>query len=575
MRVVYRRVTCADYDSDTVDSTAAISLQDITKALQSKRKTAIFCGAGVSFNSGLPIVSALLTYLFEKLHLTAKEANSINKSNLPFESIMEVTLKESGLEEIQEIFSEGKPNSNHLFIAKLAKQKNIQIIYTTNFDLLIEKALEQEGLCQGKDFVVYSSQESLQLIDWKLDIIKVVKIHGCVSKKEEMAITMSMIASSQYSELRRDLLSQVLCDRQCGDVLIIGYSCSDIDLFPLIESFEGAKSSIYFIEHQHPSLTSRYEPISLKEQKNPFKAYRGQRIFADTNSVVKSLWESVVDEKYINIASSTTNWKWHLDQWYLKAVEESGEGVKNHIAARLLYAVGAFREAINHSKMAIDIALKDRNLKAYSSELGNLAMALDKVGNYKQACECLEKSIPLCRSIGNADGLLSQLQAYGNVLHHMRDHEKSIEKHKEALHLAKIVKDEFAVSNILGNMSNSYNHLGQLELAIESLREALVISRRLGNKQAESSQLGIISHTYFCSGLYSEALDCCLQGIEIKKQIGDRYGECQMLINLFSIYRALDRNDEIKAIADYTLALAEDLGNEQLSVMIKVSLSFL
>ena len=64
-------------------------LFEIAAALKSG-KTAIFCGAGISYNSGLPIVPNLLTYIFHTLGLSNSEADLLKKSSLPFEKIMEI-----------------------------------------------------------------------------------------------------------------------------------------------------------------------------------------------------------------------------------------------------------------------------------------------------------------------------------------------------------------------------------------------------------------------------------------------------------------------------------------------------
>ncbi len=132
-------------------------------------KTAIFCGAGISFNSGLPIVGNLLTYIFQILELNNSEAELLTNSSLPFEEIMGIILRESTLDEIQEIFVQGQPNNNHFLIAKLVKAGYINLICTTNFDLLFERAFEAEGLIQNRDFKVYSTKEEFKNINWESD----------------------------------------------------------------------------------------------------------------------------------------------------------------------------------------------------------------------------------------------------------------------------------------------------------------------------------------------------------------------------------------------------------------------
>lgn len=550
------------------------TFKKVLEIIQTKR-SAVFCGAGISFASGLPIVASLLSYIFSKLELTVQQINLINNSNLPFESIMEMILRESGLDEIQELFSRGEPNCNHILIAKLAEKKYINLIYTTNFDTLIEKSLEAEGLIAGKDFKVYSSETAFNSIVWEDKCIKVVKIHGCVSKREDMAITMSLIASDRYSKVRKDLLHKIFCADQCDHVIVLGYSCSDLDLTPLIESFKGKTADILFIEHENSSAKVEAEAVSVGKNNNPFRNYKGLRLRINTDKLVRKIWGDILTDKYISKTVAETDWKQNIDSWYRNSIQDSGEGVKHHIAGRLLYAIGEFKEAIEHNSKAIAIASRDGNMIAYSSEVGNLGMAFNASGDYKLAISCFEESIPLCKRIGNLENLAAQLQSFGNVLHHAGDDIEALEKHKEALKYAEAEKDDFLISNILGNMSNSYNRLGQFNDALVSLDNALILSRQLGNKQAESSQLGIMAITYLLMEHYDEALKYCLQGLEIKVAIADRHGECIMLGNLVEIYRLRGQIHLGLETAERCLILALSIGNISMQQILKVNIALL
>lgn len=550
------------------------SLGKIIQALKCKR-ISVFCGAGISYNSGLPIVSELLEYLFSKLELTTSQAASVYESNLPFESIMEMVLRESSLDEIQDIFTSGLPNANHILLAKLAKHGFLSTIYTTNFDVLIERALEDEGLLSGRNFKVHSSESDFNSIDWRSDCINIIKIHGCASKKAEMAITMSLIASDKYSAMRKNLLYQIFGTIRISSVMVLGYSCSDLDLTPLIESFTGKIPQVIFIEHQTSNANCFVEPVSFKSFKNPFRNYEGLRIYIDTKKIVKDIWEKVLTDQYINDQHASVHWKDNIDQWYLKSVEESGNGVKHHIAGRLLYAVAEFNQAIQHNKSAIKIAMDCNNLLAYSSETGNMAMALSAIGDNDQAKLCLEESIPLCRRIGHLESLSSQLQAYGNVLHRTGDDHGAIKAHKEALNYAESQNDRNAISTILGNISNSYNKLQLFDDAEKALNRALLISRELGNKQAESSQLGILGGTYMYMGNLEKALENCLKAVEIKRMLGERQGECLLLANIINLYRLLNRNKKAAETAEECIALARKIGNKQVETMAILNMALL
>jgi NAD-dependent SIR2 family protein deacetylase len=215
----------------------------------SSTQSAIFCGAGISANSGIPIVHKFLEYFFKKIELNRNDAKTVTDSNLPFEKIIELISNESTIDELLEMFSIGHPTMTHRFIAKLTRINLLNTICTTNFDTHIENALLAEGLGKGSDFDVYISNTDLDSIDWDSKKIKVIKIHGCVSQKDNMVVTLSQIASNNLSPTRKCVLKEIFCRRKFENVFVMGYSCSDLDLCPIMESLEENLPDIIFVEH--------------------------------------------------------------------------------------------------------------------------------------------------------------------------------------------------------------------------------------------------------------------------------------------------------------------------------------
>jgi tetratricopeptide (TPR) repeat protein len=539
------------------------------KTILKSGKTAIFCGAGISFNSGLPIVPNLLAYIFQILELNNTEVELLKNSSLPFEEIMGIILRESTLDEIQEIFLQGQPNSNHILLAKLAKTGYINLICTTNFDLLIEKAFEAEGLIQNRNFKVYSTNQEFKHINWESDEIKLIKIHGSASSKEEMALTMSNVAGLRFLKDREVLVEKIFSNLYFENVIVLGYSCSDLfDISPALENLKHNLSNTYFIDHTPSNEFMKVEPLTEKINKNPFKNFvLGKRIYINSDLFVKSIWNIILNDLYYYTFYDQINWKSNISEWYSKSVKESGEGVKHHIASRLLYAIAAFKEAIEHHTKAIAIAATNSNVLAYSSELGNLGMAYNAIADYPKAKEYLEKALKISKRLNISGNIASQLQALGNVLHHLGENETSIKYHEEALKYAKEHNDEDCICSILGNISNAYNRLGRYEDAFDCLGRGLEISRKLGNKQTESSQLGILSLTVFFKGDLHLSLTYSLESLKIKKMIGDTRGECDAMINLFNIYNALNLKNKAKATCDGCLMLARKIGYEKAEKM--------
>lgn len=106
---------------------------------------AIFAGAGISKDSGLPLANELKKWILSKLMTEKEDIEEIMHSGIPFEYFIH-SLPLDINEKIFKIFKYGEPNTNHILIAKLAKLGIVKNILTTNFDILFEKALKSEKI---------------------------------------------------------------------------------------------------------------------------------------------------------------------------------------------------------------------------------------------------------------------------------------------------------------------------------------------------------------------------------------------------------------------------------------------
>lgn len=318
---------------------------------------AVFCGAGISYHSGLPIVYDLLSKILNVLNVDHSEAKIILESKMPFEYFMETIMNEVNIDGILDIYSGGIPNATHHYIASLVESGKVQTIMTTNFDQLIEKALLQKNIA----FEVYSDEEAFKRIDWKADNIKVIKIHGCVSNKQKLGITLKAVSNRELSDGKNKIVSNFFSKAQHSKILIMGYSCSDIfDITPIIEQIPDKKGSeIYFIEHWN-NEKEHCESINLKKDKNPFEKFSGYRKYINTDAFVKQEVLKLGKSDY-NFVSTSTQWKIEVDKWLQGAIQENTVGVVNQLPARLFYNIGQFVIAKKHFELSMSAAQKIGN----------------------------------------------------------------------------------------------------------------------------------------------------------------------------------------------------------------------
>jgi hypothetical protein len=215
---------------------ATETIEEIARGINAG-ETVVFCGAGISYDSGLPVVSQLIPYVLltlcastEEVHIVEEELKGIEHAQdrpnrliqrvcelteasdeairkmidaLPFEAFIETLADNLRIDRILDIYDTDRykpvaePNTNHTFLAKLAAAGKVRTIVTTNFDQLIEKALKNEGKIEERDYDVLYREEEFEKINWAQDRIRLIKLHGSIHDKQAMAITLRRVAQKE------------------------------------------------------------------------------------------------------------------------------------------------------------------------------------------------------------------------------------------------------------------------------------------------------------------------------------------------------------------------------------------
>jgi len=538
-------------------------LSNAIKTIVQKR-TAIFCGAGISYNSGLPLANDILREILSKIDVDDRHANLILNSSLPFESFIETIKSESDITDILEIFNSGRPNTNHKLIGKLVASGYISIMLTTNFDTLIEDALIAENLNQGEHFYVYRNEEEFGKINWHDGKIKVIKIHGCVSDKAMMAITMEAVANQTYCANKNSVVKHFFSKDVNESVIVLGYSCSDLfDLSPQIEQLTDNRSDVLFVEHHSNDVV--IEELAKEIYKNPFRKFTdGNRLKIDTNSFVKVVWEDLFPGTFEFVCFPQGDWKSNISEWLGKAIEAGTVGSKHHLSARLFYGIGEFELALLSYHKGIETAYRLQERNNVCSELGNMAMALNALSRFDEAIKCLRISLRLCRILNNVQGEISQLQCLGNIYLNLGDYKASESAFKKAVILTQNQNLSDSLCTALGNLALVYNAMQRYDDTIECIKIGMGICRELGNKQAEASQLSSLGIAYFQTGDKKNAISCLKKALDMTQIIGDKRNESMILGNLSNYYTMAEEYDSALEHAFAALKISVQTGTKQI-----------
>ncbi len=544
-------------------------LRETVNTIQ-RKKTAIFCGAGISFHSGLPLANDILKEILYKIDVEETQTNLILNSSLPFEAFIETIKEETDIDDLLEIFNSGKSNTNHKFIAKLVASGYISIILTTNFDVLIEEALAEEHFYKDKHYQIFSNEEEFGRINWHDNKVKLIKIHGCVSNKEMMAITMQSVANETYCANKNSVIKYFFSKEINEAIIILGYSCSDLfDLSPQIELINANESNVLLVEHWWtPNGHVAIESLPKAIFKNPFKHFSdSKRLKIDTDTFVKTMWQQLHTFPYEFIRYPISDWKSKINSWLLKAIEAGTIGAKHHLSARLFYGIGQFELAINSYKKGIEIAYLLQERFNVCSELGNMALTLNALSRFDEALKCLKISLKLCRILNNVQGEVAQLQCLGNIYLNLADYNSSENAFQKAIIRAREQNLPQSLCTAFGNLALVYNAMKRYDETIKCVKIGIAICHDLGNKQAEASQLSSLGTAYFITGDREKGIEYLEQGKVITQLIGDRRNECMVLGNLANCYTIVQDYERALQNALRALQLSQEIGTKQMEAM--------
>jgi len=537
-------------------------ISEIVESIR-RKELIIFCGAGISCNSGLPIVNQFVPYMLGKLEITKEEeqilmGTSLNNMRIPFEVFIQVTQGNSNVEPIYDIYELGAPNTNHFLLAKLMQAGFINTIVTTNFDRLIEKAMETgEDEDKGKDYDVFYKEEQFRLIDWNNNRQKLIKTHGSIQDRKNMAITIKQVASKELSEQRNCIISQIFSLGRHKSVLILGYSCSDaFDIGLQIQAIKDKCKKVFYLQH----IGKDQEPSANQPDKFTanFKGFNAIKLDINTNLFTELLWKELIKEEY-ELLESKTNWQDNIDIWAKNTTDRS----RYNITGVIFYLISEFKTSIKYFEQELKVT--DRQTKG--SVLNNLGNAYNGLGEHRKAIEYYEEALKISQETGDEQGKGFAFANLGNAYNCLGEHRKAIKYYKQGLKIFQETGDKQGEGNTLIGLGNAYNGLGEHRKAIEYYEEALKISQETGDKQGEENTLIGLGNTYNSLVEYNKAVEYYEQALKISRKavefyeqalkisrdMGDEQGEGHTLVGLGNACRILGEHP--KAVEFYEQAL--------------------
>jgi tetratricopeptide (TPR) repeat protein len=515
--------------------------------------------------------------------------------NYPLEAFIECIAENNDemLGTIAQLFRYGSPNKSHFLVARLLEKGLVRDILTTNFDLLIERALGCLGWLEIVDYCVYHAEDQFRQSKSDLSLPAIFKIHGSADDEDSVRVALRHVAGRTLSERRAGIVKDFLTSGP-GDILILGYGAADhFDINPILFAAE-SKKRIFYVRHLKGK--SEIEPLP-----SAFQRFDGFSLLCDTEEVVDHLWRTVFNDEWTILGNQwnklatfdrlpSANWNAVIDTWSNRIVLPG----RFFITAWILSEIEQFDESFELYNLAKKIYENLGDTEGIAATLDELGMMEQFRGNDDEAAQLFSQSLEIRRRIedklgiartllhlaqlslsrGDSETLLNQakelceksgqqremagiLGTLGLVEQGRRNYEKAMMLYGQA---ADIFEE-------LGDQSNLARTLRcQLMIAIDTINldnarrlfsKVLEIESNLGKELGDTpriaallNQLGMVEYLI---GNLDEAFRMFSQAEDIFKTLGDQKGMAETLHYLATI--AQSRRDYDKAIELFNRSL--------------------
>lgn len=467
---------------------------------------------------------AIVRYVAQLIHLSPGETHALLRARVPFEAIMEILLDVSPDREILDLFEGRTPNRNHQLLAKLAKSGLIESFVTTNFDTLLEDALEEERV----DFSVYSSEVDFSAISWKNDSLPVIKLHGTIKDRTNLGVTIRAVANQERVDTIKLVIREIFGTPRTNLLMVLGYSCSDrFDITPALASLSPKAQPLIYFQHV-PSRSQRLTKRPLSEGVSQiFDGFPGFSAYCDIDRLVAYLWQATLNGPVPRLKRTGSGWLRVLDRWRHSLEDISGLSTVHMVAARLLQAGGLYPAAINHGQDGLreagDPHIEGKIQKFIGDNLRDL-------GEFQQAIERHELALDKATEAGDEALRAEVLSGIGIAQEDQGKHSEAIAYHRQARTLAKRLPNRELEGKCEGNAGIAFKNRGcegadgtsDFRTAIFHQERALEIARELGDKRSEGRTLGNLGIAYSNLGNVPEAVRYYKEARRIARDLGDQ-----------------------------------------------------
>ncbi|MFX1354885.1 MAG: tetratricopeptide repeat protein, partial [Promethearchaeota archaeon] len=567
-----------------------MKLTDLTikDLITPEAKLTFLVGAGCSIDppSCLPAGKAMMDAIIDYT-CAESEIGKIKKlEDLRFEQLIEI-IRDRLDPQLKVIDFYGlcdKPNIQHYFLSEM--MKNGQFVFTTNFDFLIEYALQYLGVLKENIKIVITKNDFEQAKSpqelFSQGIKTLYKIHGSTkniikeeSTRDSLIATIQAFGANKEGENVFQLESfkqPAFVNLTKGRSLVVmGYSGSDdFDIVPTLKVLEqiqdiiwinyvhedGGKELIYEIQREDINNYKKLPKVDqiLVDIKRMNYTKRVLRVDVNTGRMVKELIPTQIKEKLEPFSLDVRD-------WLSSNLKSPNKFIKLFIPYKIYFDFNIYKDAMSILNKILMISGQNNSLRWNSFALNEMGLIYKAQGNFPEALKRYEEALHIDEQSGNLSGKAANLSNIGMIFRAQGNYPDALKHFNKALQIFEQLGDLSRKAVLLNNIGEINEAQGNYLKALQHYEEALNIDEQLGNLRGKAIRLNNIGVIYKAQGNYPEAIKSFEEALNIDEQLGNLRGKAIRLNNIGLIYKV--QGNYLEALNRYEEALRidEQLGN--------------
>ncbi len=572
-----------------------LKIHDLLKINQ-KFTFLVGAGCSVSAPSRLPAGNAMMEALIN--HTCAQsEINNIIKlmklGKLRFEALVEIIRNQidENLKLIEYYDQCDKPNIQHFFLAEMIKRRHF--VMTTNFDYLIEYALNQSGV-PIEEIVPVITKEDFKTFSNPYEHLNqgkkmIYKIHGSTKNfktqedtRDSLVATIQAFGSNKQGEnvfqlepFKRPLFENITKDRS---LVVMGYSGSDdFDIVPTLKvlknvwniiwinynhNIDKGKEQIFEINNMTLQSLDKLDMNSKKVAQILFEIWQEKNISqiylvnVNTDKMVEGLLDS---QPNISAENFSLDLKEYLYNIYQNVIEVT----KHYIPNRIYRELDMYSNVIESSEKILQIAKEEKYNIWKAIALNDIAEVLINQGKNSEALKNLEEAFEIPTISSNLSLKSTIFNNMALAYTAIKDYPAAIIRYKESLDIDKKLRDLKKQISGHNNLGHLFSTQQQFSEALKHYNEGLEITEKLGLLKPKGLILNNLGNIYAQNRNYLEATKRIEEALKISEQLGNPSLKISCLANYARINEYQGKFQEAVELYEEASEIAEKIGEKE------------